>query len=102
MQPTQGTRRPRTRNVVENDQYAAFLRRIIRAYGRRIASGDIEALTDLAALSAELDHATAQAVIGLRAYGYSWAEIARTLGVTRQAAHQRWGSLAEIVTEEAS
>lgn len=102
MQPTQNTRRRRVRNVVENDQYAAFLRRVIRAYGRRIASGDIEALTELAALSAELDHATARAVAGLRSHGYSWAEIARVLGVTRQAAHQRWGDLTEIVTEEAS
>ena len=90
------------KRYTENPEFAAFAKRIIRAYSRRIASGDIEALTDLAALSAELDHATARAVIGLRAYGYSWTEIARVLGVTRQAAHQRWGNLPEIVTEEAS
>jgi hypothetical protein len=28
---------------------------------------------------------------GPRAAGYSWAEIAVGLGVTRQAAQQRWG-----------
>ena len=30
--------------VVENDEYAAFLRRVIRAYSRRVAAGDIEAI----------------------------------------------------------
>jgi predicted transcriptional regulator len=29
-------------------------------------------------------------VIGLRRAGYSWAEIAARLGVTRQAAQQHW------------
>ena len=76
---------------VENPQYAAFIARIIRAYTRRIATGDIEALTDLDQLATELQQATHQAVAALRACGYSWAEIAARLGVTRQAAHQRFG-----------
>ena len=32
------------------------------------------------------------AVNGLRAQGYSWADIALRIGITRQAAHQRWAS----------
>ncbi|WP_327580668.1 hypothetical protein OHA25_32030 [Nonomuraea sp. NBC_00507] len=77
---------------IENPDYAAFLKRIIRAYTKRIAEGDIEALADLTGVVAELDHAIAQAVIQLRAeHGYSWADIARPLGLTRQAAQQRWG-----------
>jgi len=32
-----------------------------------------------------------EAVKGLRARGYSWAEIGSRLGITRQAAQQRWG-----------
>jgi hypothetical protein len=77
---------------IETPDYAAFLKRIIRAYSKRIAEGDIEALADLAGVVAELDHAIAQAVIQLRTnYGYSWADIARPLGITRQAAQQRWG-----------
>jgi hypothetical protein len=80
----------RTSRVVENSEFAAFGRRIIRAAGRRIASGDVDALPDLAALSADLDAAITTAVTGLRAAGYSWGEIASRLGVTRQAAHQRW------------
>jgi hypothetical protein len=79
------------RNVVENPEYAAFIRRILRAYSRRIASGDIEALTDLTTLQTELDTALTSAVTGLREQGYSWTDIARPLGVTRQAAQQRFG-----------
>jgi DNA-binding XRE family transcriptional regulator len=30
-------------------------------------------------------------VAGLRRAGYSWAEIASRIGITRQAAQQRWG-----------
>jgi hypothetical protein len=82
----------RVRGVVENDQYAAFTRRILRAYARRIATGDVDALTHLTALADEIDTAIANAVAGLRAFGYSWAEIGIRLGITRQAAQQRWGA----------
>jgi hypothetical protein len=81
----------RRRDVVENDAYAAFTRRVLRAYARRVATGDVEALTDLVGLAHQLDTAILQAVTGLRACGYSWTEIATRLGITRQAAHQRWG-----------
>ncbi|QJY50547.1 hypothetical protein HOP40_11015 [Pseudonocardia broussonetiae] len=82
----------RTARVVENSEFAAFGRRVIRAAGRRIAAGDVDALPDLAALSVELDAAISDAVTGLREAGYSWGEIAARLGVTRQAAHQRWSA----------
>ena len=81
----------RRRRVTENDDYAAFLRRAIRAFGRRIAAGDIDALADAAILSSHLDLTIKTAVTGLRARGYSWADIGLQLGVTRQAAQQRWG-----------
>jgi hypothetical protein len=77
--------------TVENNEFDAFVRRIVRAYARRVAAGDIEALTALHQLSSTLDAATADAVQGLRAFGYSWADIATRLGVTRQAAQMRWG-----------
>jgi hypothetical protein len=82
----------RRSRVVENEEFTAFGRRIIRAAGRRIAAGDVEALPALASLSADLDAAIGDAVLGLRGAGYSWAEIASRLGVTRQAAHQRWAT----------
>lgn len=78
--------------AVENDDYAAFARRILRAYARRIASGDIDALVLLTGLAADVEDATRQAVTGLRDFGYSWADIGTRLGITRQAAHQRWGA----------
>ena len=81
----------RRRRVVENDQYAAFVRRVIAAYSRRVAAGDVDAISDMTRLAAELDDAISQAVTGLRAAGYTWADIAARLGVTRQAAQQRWG-----------
>ncbi len=77
--------------VVENDQYAAFLRRVIRAYSRRVGSGDIEAITTMASLADHLEEATRQAITALREFGYSWADIAARLGITRQGAQQRWG-----------
>jgi hypothetical protein len=86
----------RVRRVVENDEFTAFSRRIIRAAGRRIAAGDVETLPALAALAVELDAALGDAVTGLRAAGFSWAEIATRLGVTRQAAHQRWATVPGI------
>ena len=78
--------------VVENAEFTAFGSRVLRAAGRRVAAGDVEALPALAALSAEVDAAIGTAVSGLRAAGYSWGEIAARLGVTRQAAHQRWSA----------
>ena len=44
------TAKRRTR-VTENDEYAAFLRRAIAAYSRRVASGDIDALADMTRLA---------------------------------------------------
>ena len=61
--------KPRRRNVVENDEYAAFIRRIIKAFARRISTGDVEALRDMVALSTQLDDSISEAVKGLRAYG---------------------------------
>ena len=81
----------RAGRVRENDEYAAFARRVLRAYARRVATGDVEALTLMTDLADEIDSAISQAVKGLRGFGYSWAEIGSRLGVTRQAAWQRWG-----------
>ena len=80
----------RPRRQVENDEYSAFVRHILRAYARRIGDGDVEALALMLGLAEEIDIAIAEAVKGLRACGYSWAEIGSRLGITRQAAQQRW------------
>jgi hypothetical protein len=82
----------RTRAAVENPEYAAFARRILKAYARRVATGDIEALALMAELADTIDTSIRDAVTGLRDRGYSWADIGSRLGVTRQAAQQRWGN----------
>jgi hypothetical protein len=81
----------RPRRQVENDEYGAFIRRVLRAYSRRVGDGDVEALVLLAGLAEEIDTAMAEAVKGLRAHGYSWAEIGSRLDISRQGAQQRWG-----------
>jgi hypothetical protein len=81
----------RSRIRVENDDDGAFVRRVVAAHGRRIAAGDVECLRDLVALADDVDRATDVAVAGLRRAGHSWTEVASRLGITRQAAQQRWG-----------
>jgi hypothetical protein len=89
------TSKRRHRPAVENQDYAAFSRRVIRAAARRIAAGDVDELTHLLSLERELQRAIRIAVDGLRAQGYSWADIALRIGITRQAAHQRWAATEE-------
>jgi DNA-directed RNA polymerase specialized sigma24 family protein len=81
----------RRQRVVENDEYSAFARRVLRAYSRRVGAGDVETLADMVGLLNELETAIRHAIVGLRGFGYSWAEIGTRLGVTKQAAQQRWG-----------
>ncbi len=85
--------RKRSKHEVETPEFDAFVRRILRAYARRVAAGDVEALRSLAMLSSEVDAVTRLAVAGLRQspYSYSWSEIADRLGVTKQAAQMRYG-----------
>ena len=64
----------------------------MRAYGRRVGAGDVEALASMVSLAGELETAIQEAVIGLRQFGYSWTEIGDRLGISRQAARQRWNT----------
>jgi hypothetical protein len=84
------SRRPR--RPAENDEYSAFVRRILRACARRVGNGDVEALALMIGLAEEIDTAMAEAVKGLRTCGYSWSKIGSRLGISRQAAQQRWGT----------
>lgn len=77
--------------VVETPEYMAAARRFVRAAGRRAGQGDPEDLTELLTLGGVLAEAQQVAVDGLREAGFSWAEIARAAGVSRQSAHERWG-----------
>lgn len=82
-----------SKRETETTEYAAMMRRMIRAHGRRVADADDVDLAELVALRDTLDQAIADAVAGQRAnHGRSWADIARALGISRQAAHQRFAA----------
>jgi hypothetical protein len=85
-----GANLKRPRATVENKAFDAFARRIIRAYAKRVASGDIEALAQLVELQEGVVSAIADAIVGLRDFGYSWTDVAARLGVARPPAFERW------------
>ncbi len=68
-----------------------MLRRI-GAYVERVAEGDPEDLATMVEVAEEFESAVGDAVRGMRArLGWSWGELARPLGRSRQALQQRWG-----------
>lgn len=84
----------RRRKEREALELAGFLRRMSRALVRRAADGDLDALVALVESRAALDAAIVDAAQALHydyRTPYSWAEIAREIGITKQAAHQRFG-----------
>ena len=74
----------------DHAEFLAFTRRIMRALSRRIGDADPEDLALMCELASELDAQIVQAVLAQRATGTSWTDIARPLGITRQAARQKW------------
>lgn len=68
---------------------------------RSIATSDVLDVEDLALVFArvreDLDSAEALAVANLRAQGASWDRIAAGLGITRQAAHKRFGPMPVVL-----
>jgi hypothetical protein len=86
-----GLRPKRRRALVETEPYGDFVRRAIRAYGRRIGEGNVEELQGLLELHALIDVVAAQAVAELRReQDTPWSAIAAAVGITRQAAMSRW------------
>lgn len=69
-----------------------MIRRMVRSLSRRAEHGDLQAIVELRKLDAVVALETLRAVHALNVgHGYSWAEIGLAAGMTRQAAHQRWG-----------
>lgn len=75
----------------DHSRFRAMLGRMLRAYSRRVAASSVEDLGEMVQLRAELEDCIQQAVRGLRGLDVSWADIAAPLGVTKQAAQQRYG-----------
>jgi hypothetical protein len=86
------TRPPTPKRRKENPEYAEMVRRILGAWGRRVAAGDIEHLMLFREILDAAERDLTTAVAGLRGQGYSWADIGRGLGMTKQGAHRRFGS----------
>ncbi len=77
---------------MEAAEYASFLARCVRALGRRAESGDVEALKELVSLRRTVTQTRDLAAVALHdKQGWSWGEVALALGISRQAAQQRWG-----------
>jgi hypothetical protein len=76
---------------VETLPFIQAVSRMIRAAGKRVADSDEFELYELYALREVLDDAIRDGVRGQLAIGRSWAHIGSALGVSRQAAQQRWG-----------
>lgn len=80
------------RREVETDEFMAFAHRIVKATGKRVGDGDPVDLASLVKLRREFEAIEVRAVQAMREkYGYSWSEIGRDLGITRQAAQQYYG-----------
>lgn len=82
---------------IEDADYADGVRRLVRAQGRR-AGAD---LAMFALFAESVDYARArlaEAADQLIAQGYSYGDIGRVLGITRQGARQRFGRQQAIVT----
>lgn len=82
---------PDKRKTVETLPYIDFARRVIRGAGRRVADADEFELAALVELRRDLEYAIGEAIAGQRAYGRSWQHIGDALGISRQAAHERYG-----------
>jgi len=81
----------RRRRYVDTQDYAAMVRRILRAYATRVAQADDPDLTEMVELRTILDDLIADAIAGLRSHGYTWTQIGAALNITKQAAQQRYG-----------
>lgn len=90
-------RRKRTTGA---DEYAAMLRRMLAAYGKRIGEDPAASLAHLRELESTLtDSVNLGLFLANKSGGHSINELADVLGVSKQAIHKRVG-LGELVERE--
>lgn len=78
----------------ETEDVVKGVARMIRAVGKRVGDMDVDGLPLLVMLADEADRQLAAAARQLHdECGYSWAEIGARMGITRQAAQQRFASM---------
>jgi hypothetical protein len=87
---TQGSKPKKAR---EASDIWAMVNRMFRSLAKRAADGDMDALGALTACETAANGWAKAAVANLRAepWNYSWSDIGDALGVSRQAAQQRFG-----------
>ena len=78
------------KRVRAEDEAAKAAARFMRAQGRKAAAGDPDDLLPLIALRAQLEAAITAGTEGLLEQGRSFTEIGDALGISRQAARQRF------------
>lgn len=90
---------PGRRTEREAHDMAAFAGRVARAMVRRAGEGDLEALAALRTIRDDVESAIGDAARALHDdfhSPYSWAEIGRSLGITKQAAYQSFHRQPEV------
>lgn len=88
MHVNEATGKPIRQRHRETREFASAAVRFNRGLGARVASGEVADLAEFTRVQASLDAAKVAAIEGLLDFGYSWAEIGESLGISRQGAQQ--------------
>jgi hypothetical protein len=74
----------RGERVTETAEFSKAAVRMIRQMAKRVGGSDIAEFGAMVEVMAEAEHAVVAAIDGLRASGYSWAEIGAEIGWSKQ------------------
>lgn len=91
----------RKRTHREAPDMAAFVSRVARGMVKRADEGDLEVLSALRQMRADIDAAIDAAARSLHEQedGYSWTAIGAEMGISRQAARQQFSRQVPVVTQ---
>ena len=81
-----------TRRQRECHELGSAVVRLLKALSKRAEGGDLQALNELRKVDSAVALEMLRAALTLnREAGYTWTEIGLAAGLSKQAAHQRWG-----------